>query len=316
MIERGVKGVEICFKKIYERDMDLLILEEFLESPSFAELFLDAAGLGGSCEVIFAAHSLSEAEGESDITLVLQYANRKVALLIEDKIDAPTMPEQSLRYHKRAEQAKRRGEYDEYHVILVAPQAYHDAHQNDENAAYRYRVTYEQLQAWFAQQATVRSRFKNAMVEFAIEQNRAGYQVREVEAVTAFWRCLRRYCGEHYPQLSMLGADTPKGGSAAWPEFRTALEKVRVIYKSQKGIVDLEFPGFGDRGDQLRTVLGERLAADMRLEKTGKSASVRLENPQWAVSFHENFAEQETAVREALNAVSRLCRLAADLKDL
>lgn len=308
-----MENTEICFKKIYERDMDLLILEEFLASPSFAKLFLDKVGLVGTYTVVYGAHSLSDADGESDITLILQYADRKVALLIEDKIDAPTMPEQSARYRKRAEQAMARGEYSEAYVILVAPEAYHDAHRNDKNAAYGYRVTYEQLLQWFAEQPAARSQFKKAMIAFAIQQNRLGYQVLEVEEVTSFWRCLRRYCAERHPNLSMLGADTPKGGGAAWPEFRTPLENVRVVYKSQKGIGDLEFPGFGERIQYLRAALGERLQPGMRIEKTGKSAAVRLEQPNWAVSFHEAFSKQSTVVEEVLQAVETLCAVASKI---
>lgn len=305
-----MENTKIWFRKIYERDIDLLILEEFLESPSFARLFLDAVGLSGEYTVVFAAHSVSDADGESDITLILQYADRKVALLIEDKIDAVTMPEQSQRYQKRAERSKAEGEYDEYYVILAAPEAYHAAHRNDANAAYDYRITYERLLEWFASQTTARSRFQKAMIEWAIEEQRAGYQVQEDAAVTSFWRSLRYYCAAQFPKLSMLGADAPKGSAAAWPEFRTTLANVRVIYKSPKGIVDLEFAGFGAHVGELRALLGERLAAGMRIEKTGKSAVVRLENPRWAVSFHEAFAPQEPAVREALQAVSKLCALA------
>ena len=75
---------------------------------------------------------------------------RRVALygtdrLIEDKIDAQTMPKQSERYHKRAQNAISRGEYDFYYVILAAPADYHRAHENDSNAQYEHRICYEEL---------------------------------------------------------------------------------------------------------------------------------------------------------------------------
>ena len=304
----------IQIKKVYERDMDLLIMEEFLESPTFAKLFLDEVGLEGAYTVVYAAHSLSDADGESDITLVLQYADRRVALLIEDKINAPTMPKQSARYAKRAEQAKRRGEYQQSFVILAAPEAYHKAHSADANAAYDFRVTYEKLRNWFAAQNTARGAFKMALIDRALEEKRLGYQVQEVEAVTCFWRDLRRYCEEQYPQLSMIGVDAPKGGGAAWPEFRTVQEKVRVIYKSQKGTVDLEFPEFGDRRGELRAILGKQLSEDMRLVKTGKAAAVRMEDPRWAISFHQDFTQQEAVILEVLQAVEKLCNLVEDVE--
>ena len=104
----------IEFKRIYEHDMDLLIIEEFISDRNFARIFLDKLQLSNDYVVCKAIHSLADADGESDITLILQYPDKKVGLLIEDKIDAQTMPEQSERYHKRAQKAISRGEYDCY----------------------------------------------------------------------------------------------------------------------------------------------------------------------------------------------------------
>lgn len=115
----------IEFKKIYEHDMDLLIIEEFISDRNFARLFLDKLQLSNNYTIQKASHSMADSDGESDITLILQYPDKRVALLIENKIDAQTMPEQSERYHKRAQKAVSRGEYDCYYVMLAAPADYH-----------------------------------------------------------------------------------------------------------------------------------------------------------------------------------------------
>ena len=305
-----METVAVEFRKIYEHDIDLLILEEFLADPEFAQIFLEKAGLGKDCTVIKAAHSLSDSEGESDLTFVLQYPGKKIAILVEDKIDAQTMPEQSERYHRRAEKAQGRGEYDEHFVFLVAPEDYHKEHANDANADYGYRVSYEELRTYLRRRADVRAEFKAAMLDFAVQEKRTGYQVQEVETVTEFWKKLRQYCKRNFPELDMAGEDSPKGASAVWPEFRTSLKKVKVFYKSQRGTVDLEFPGYGMRKADLDAIVGKKLSDSMRTRVTGKSASVRIENERWRLDFTQRFEGNETVVDEVLQAVSELCCLA------
>lgn len=301
----------IEFKRIYEHDMDLLIIEEFISDRNFARIFLDKLQLSNDYVVCKAIHSLADADGESDITLILQYPDKKVGLLIEDKIDAQTMPEQSARYHKRAQNAVSRGEYDCYYVVLVAPADYHEEHKYDSNAVYENRVCYEELREYIKKNNDVRASFKVAMIDCALNERNAGYQVQEVPAVTAFWIKLRQFCKENYPQLNMIGEDAPKGAAARWPEFRTSLGAVKVIYKSQKGYVDLEFPKYGDSISELLSKIGEKMVAPMQVWKTGKSASVRIANDKWILDFLQDFDKCKDTVSEILQAVSVLCEFAS-----
>jgi hypothetical protein len=300
-------------RKVYERDMDLLIMEEFISDRGFAQLFLDKIHLGDDYILHKASHSLADTDGESDITLVLQYPDKKIALLIEDKIDAQTMPGQSQRYHIRAQHAISRGEYDKHYVILAAPADYHKEHETDSNAAYEYRICYEELREYLCKQGSARAMFKTAIIDCALKEKKAGYQVQEVPAVTEFWVKLRQFCKEQYPQLHMVGEDAPKGASARWPEFRTSLGTLKVIYKSQKGYVDLEFPRYGDRIADLQSIIGDRLMEPMQIEKAGKSASVRLFDEKWVLDFTQHFDAYRTVVADVLQAVSRLCKFASTL---
>lgn len=303
----------IEFKKIYEHDMDLLIIEEFISDRNFARIFLDKLQLSDDYAIHKVSHSLADSDGESDITLILQYPDKRVALLIEDKIDAQTMPEQSARYHKRAQSAISRGEYDCYYVMLAAPADYHREHANDGNAAYEYRICYEELREYLSKQDYARAVFKTAMVDCALREKKAGYQVQEVPAVTEFWIKLRQFCKENYPQLSMVGEDAPKGAAASWPEFRTSLGTVKVVYKSQKGFVDLELPQYGDRIAELHSIVGDRMAEPMQIWKTGKSASVRLSDEKWVLDFTQDFGACQPAISDILQAVSKLCKFASAL---
>ena len=308
-----MQNTVIEFKKIYEHDMDLLIIEEFISDRNFAQIFLDKLQLSNDYTIQKASHSMADSDGESDITLILQYPDKRVALLIEDKIDAQTMPEQSERYHKRAQKAISRGEYDCYYVLLVAPADYHREHENDSNAAYEYRVYYEELREYLHNQCNMRTAVKMAMIDCALKEKKAGYQVQEVPAVTEFWIKLRRFCKENYPQLNMVGEDAPKGAAASWPEFRTSLGTIKVIYKSQKGFVDLEFPKYGDNVADLLSKVKGKMTSSMQIWKTGKSASVRISDDRWILDFSENFDEQTAVIAEVLQAVSTLCEFAAML---
>ena len=303
----------IEFKKIYEHDMDLLIIEEFISDRGFAQLFLDKLNLPDNYEIQRASHSLADADGESDITIVLQYPDKRVALLIEDKIDAQTMPQQSERYGKRAQKAVSRGEYEQYFVMLAAPDDYHKEHMSDSNADYQYRICYEELRDYLNSKNTPRAVFKTAMIDCALKEKKAGYQVEEVQAVTDFWIKLRQFCKANYPHLNMVGEDSPKGASASWPEFRTSLGTIKVVYKSQKGYVDLEFPKYGDKVADLRSIINDRMPSYMQVWKTGKSASVRIANDRWIIDFSQNFDEYKAEIDEVLHAVSALCGFASTI---
>ena len=91
----------------------------------------------------------------------------------------------------------------------------------------------------------------------------------------------------------MAGEDAPKGATAVWPEFRTSLGAIKVIYKSNKGYVDLEFPKYGDKVADLLSVIKDRMSNSMQVWKTGKSASVRISNDNWILDFSQSFENTE-----------------------
>ena len=300
----------VQFKKIYEQNMDLLILEECIADPNFTAIFLKEVGLSADYTAINGIHSYSDADGESDITLILQYPHERVALLIEDKIDAPVMPQQSARYQKRGQSGKDEGLFERFFVILAAPNSYVAEHAGNSGADYPHHVSYERLLEHFEADCSPRSQFKAEMIRCALEGKKRGYQVKEVKPVTEFWTALRSYCNDRYPQLELTGSDSPKGANALWPEFRTSLRGCRVFYKSNKGCVDLEFPKYGEQIGKLHSLLDGLMDAEMSLQQTGGAAVVRIRNDRWNVSFTQPFLVHQSEIDEVLHAVSRLCGIA------
>src|SRR5947209_916284 len=112
----------------YERDIDLLLAEEFTVSPTFARWFVDRTKFSGAPWQALDVHvSRSDSTGESDLEVRLRQASGdSFALLIEDKIDAPFQHDQLLRYYRRAEAAVQRRDYVDCEIILCAPQSYYE----------------------------------------------------------------------------------------------------------------------------------------------------------------------------------------------
>ena len=100
-----------------ERDIDLLIIEEFISDESFARIFLTAVGISEPYIIEEAIHSKTDATlGESDIVFILNTSGKRHALHIEDKIDAMAMPEQHNRYILRAQKDIVGVQYDSFSV--------------------------------------------------------------------------------------------------------------------------------------------------------------------------------------------------------
>ena len=89
------------FNGVSERDMDLLFLEEFAVNKDFWDLFIQQIqdfDLNGYEIVSEELSFVDAALGESDLTIVLENKGHKVALLIEDKINAVAQPRQYERW--------------------------------------------------------------------------------------------------------------------------------------------------------------------------------------------------------------------------
>lgn len=293
--------MEIQFDTTLERDIDLLIMEEFISSPQFARIFLDAAGVHCDYTIEQVIHSMRDADlGESDIVFILNTGNKRHALHIEDKIDALAMPNQRSRYSQRAEKAISAGKYDEYSVLIVAPSKYLSA--NKEAHKYEHQVQYEQLRNYFAAQNDIRSQYKLALIDRAIHDQKSGYQYEANPAVVDFCTAMDAYQKEHYPAL-------PIGTQAWWRGYKTLISNATIIYKANKGFCDLQFSNC-TREDLLAKVK-DYLSDRMTVEKTGKSASVRITvSPVW---FGRQFSDKEAEVDEALTAIAELLELARTL---
>ena len=293
--------MKINFDTVLERDMDLLIMEEFISDPAFAQIFLNSIGITSAYTIEQAIHSLTDADlGESDIVFILNVDGRRYAVHIEDKVDAQAMKAQYDRYHQRASKDIAAGVYDAYAVLIVAPEKYLSV--NIEAHKYEHQVSYELLRNHFDSKADIRSQYKLALIDRAIYEQKSGYQWEANPDVVQFCSAMDAYQKEHYPGL-------PIGTQAWWRGYKTLLPDATIVYKANKGFCDLQFSNCTPQ--ELYPRVKEHLSERMTVEKAGKSASVRIHTqPVW---FEHQFEDRIVEVDFALAAISELYELSKAL---
>lgn len=286
--------MDIKIDTTMERDIDLLIMEEFIVDKQFAKMFLESANIFEECDIVKAIHSKTDVEfGESDIVFILKINDKLHALHIEDKINAIAMPEQNSRYHLRAKKDIDNGDYDTYSVIIVAPQKYLDI--NTEAQKYEYKVTYEQMLEFFNGKDGIRSKYKAALIERAIREQRSGYQWKANSDVVRFCNDMHEYQMEHFPGMT-------KGTIAWWPIYKTIHKGIEVWFKANKGYCDLSFTKLTYH--DLYKGYRDKIYGRMEIVETGKSSAIRIAvNP---IRFEDDFNDVVNDVHKALEAINIL----------
>lgn len=306
--------MDIRFLDIIERDIDMLILEEFVASQEFANIFLSKIGMSDA-KVVAVEHSKTDAElGESDITVIVQANNKKYGLLIEDKIDAVAQPDQCKRYFERGKRGIEHRDYESFDVFIVAPEKY--LMNNEEAANYSFKVKYEELLSYFKAKDDARSLFKASQIEQAINHQKTEYKVVEVSSVTDFWNKYIDFQEANYAHLSSVNSKGPKGARSTWPTYRTVHKDVTIVHKTEKGYVDLSFRGGYKNIHLLATFLEENVGdykgLGLSIEQASSSAVLRKKLS--SVDVRQPFESQQAEIDEAFRAVDLLNDIALRLE--
>lgn len=308
MIEKEER-IECRFSDISEHDMDMLFLEEFVSSVDFLNIFLSKAGIDDGHVISVESSKTDIGLGESDMTIIIENNSKKTGLLIEDKIDAIAMPDQYKRYVLRGNKGVNNGDYDSYHIFIVAPEKYLST--DKEAGKYPNKVSYESIADYFENQGDQRANFKLQQIRFAIEKQKTGYQVIEDTKVTDFWKKYAEYQKKNYPGLLLVYKNGIKGHNAAWPRFNTVISRLYMYHKTEKGFIDLTFDGCGDRMLLIENMLvkhdEEYLKKGFTVQRTQKSAAIRLEVP--ALDIHENFDDQIEKIKECFDNIQKMTDL-------
>ena len=288
--------MEFSIENVYERDIDLYIINKFLNDSKFKELFLKKINCQ-NYQVCKCLHSLSDENGESDITIILENDNRKIGLLIEDKINAIAMPKQYERYILRAEKQKHEGLFDNYYIFIIAPKSYIDS--NTEAKKYDNKISYEEILDYISGDV-----YGESLIKKAIEIKKKGYEVIENKAVTLFWEKYYDMVENRFSDLELKTNKGSKGSKACWPVFHTPIEKIHIIHKSNEGFLDLRFRNVSLYYSEVYDIVKNVLKENMTLQKTGKSLAIRIDVPE--IDFKKDFEEQEENVIKCLEEVKKM----------
>lgn len=301
--------LESPFIYLSERDIDLLVLEEMIVSSSFREWFATKVSLVASPAATFlgARHSVWDpALGESDlIALWCQADGCRVALLIENKINAPAQPNQGARYVQRGRGGIENGSWEAFQTCIMAPARYLES--SGEAQAYGARVSYEEIRDYFrsGEEQDCRAKYRADILAAAIEQQRRGYSPEIDEGVSQFWYEFWRLSLDRCPRIGMQCPD-PKPAGAGWiwtrpPELGG---ESWLGFKLLNGFVDLQLDGAGDRVEEIDALCMARLDGEVRAVRTGKSTSLRIEVAP--IDASDKVENQHDAIFAAFDAAVRL----------
>ena len=295
---------------VSERDIDLLLLEEFTASHAFARWFLKNVGVDAHADlkVVHAQRSVTQSIGESD--LLVAFSDKRGDthyLLIENKIAAGFQPRQAARYQDRGRKAQANGLCKTYTTVLFAPGAYLRTKSN--RRGFDAAVLYEDVHSWFARQRALgsRARYKQALLSSAINKAKYGSQPVEDAPVTDFWQSYWRLALDVAPDLEMSEPKS-KPSRAGFIYFRpgTLPHGVAIVHKLRHGFLDLQFANLGRQLSKIREEFGSTLLPGMKIERAAKSGVIRQTVPVFDTG--RPFAEQATTARMCIERAAALLR--------
>lgn len=310
--ERGVRpmttdtGPDLSVGGLAERDLDLLLLEEFASSPGFLRWFLGRVNLAAKKpRLLRAARSVAHSIGESDLEIFVEQSGYITAILIENKITAAFQNRQAERYRRRGAAYVRNDRCHAFVTVLVAPEAYFGA-DPDDRKGFDAVVTYESIRQQFLDVGLgARLAYKLNLLDGAIVKARVGYRLEEDPPVTDFWRAYWRLATEVAPELEMPEPG-PRPAKSGFIYFTPSdlPRGVHIVHKTRHGNVDLQFYRMGKRLPEMRERFCAHLEHNMVLERAGGSAVIRLRVPQLSIS---------TDLREQVHDATAGLKAASDL---
>lgn len=287
----------IPVESILERDLDLLLLEEFNVNEQFCRWFTQELGLPDFNEMNIAWRSITAfGLGETDILFSYGSEQGKVYVLIENKLDASFQDAQFERYSKRAAKYIQEKDCEIAFSILIAPEVY-----CINQSEFELYLSYEQIAKQLAHFGDKRSLFKCDLLNIASEKLRRGYQPVNSEPVQQFWLNYWNYKEEHFPSLSMKKPGIVPHNSD-WPMiYDDELKGITFYHKLAQGNVDATF-----KGNDEETVLEitRKLPAEMTLVQHAKSFSIRLFTGK--IDRTKDFHSQFEYVEKGLKGMNQL----------
>jgi len=292
-IEENILPVE----SIQERDVDLILLEELKTDITFCEWLINELDFPKITENKGAWRSISDyGLGETDILFSYLSKNKKVYILIENKLDVFFQDKQYERYLMRAEKYITDKNCDLAFIVLVAPKLYCE-NQNE----FESYLTYEQIAKRLEFTGTKRNLFKSELLKIASEKLRRGYKPINSPPVQNFWHSYWEFKTENYPNLRMKKPDIVPANSD-WPMlFDDELKGIVFYHKLAQGNIDATFKNFPI---ETEIKIKELLPTDSKFIKHSKSFSIRYFSGKCDRS--KDFESQKSTANKGLENMEKL----------
>ena len=308
------------FGYLRERDVDTLLMYSFVLDNDFLRLFTDKLDWNLNNPKITSIE-LSKTDpslGESDVTVVFSSGNQNYALLIEDKIDAEAQPNQCERYYQRGDLGVDHKDYDAFAVFIVAPKRYLDT--DNEASEYENKISFEEIEAYLEKRENAFDKLRLTEIQQLIAAPNKSYVSIPDESATALWLEYIDYVHTNYPELDLCVTvkHKPKGGS--WIEYRTPFDrsKVKILHKTERGCLDLQFSGLANKQEELAVILSEQIGdyenQGFEIVAVGKSAALRKNfGKKAAVDYDKTFSSQSEIIKEQIEWIEKINLLAAKI---
>ncbi len=292
-MEENILQVE----SIRERDVDLIILEELATDNTFCKWFVDELSLPQLTEWKGVWRSIVDfGLGETDILFSYIAGQKRIYVLIENKLDASFQDKQFERYQMRAEKYKSENSCDLAFTVLIAPKLYCDNQSEFENF-----IMYEQIIKRLMFTGTQRNLFKSNLLKIASEKLRRGYQPLNSVPVQKFWKAYWKLKVEKYPHFRMKKPDIVPHNSD-WPMlYDDNLTGIVFYHKLGQGNTDATFKRFPNETEhKIKNLLPE----EWQLVKHNKNFSIRVFSGK--VDRNKDFISQERLVERGLEALEKI----------
>lgn len=310
-----------------ERDIDLLLVEEFAASQDFTQRILKSIGLvdlGFKCATVMHSVRRIHSRREIDISVQVDTNDGSVLLLIENKLDTSEQPRQAESYRDEAKEQERN--YDLVLTILVCPSEYHATNARFASGFDRV-ITYEELARFFEERVSIetgelaaRLEHRRRMIWQAIEKQRRGYtQVihpAKREFSERYVVLLSQIAPELIPGPSMLRESAAESvtmifASQTLPKW-PFLPKMRIVHQLREANANINFYTWGDYYNELVAKIsvdlaqtGIRAIPSVNKRKGGR-AGLMLVVSTPPLDHFAPFDDQIEAVRDGINSTRAL----------
>jgi hypothetical protein len=297
---------------VAERDLDFVLVEELSVNDEFCDWFTSRLyGKPIFASSIGAWHSVSDASlGETDVLYMFRSdEDGRVAVLIENKIDAGAQPKQAERYQLRGEKGEQAKDWDDFMTCLVAPSKYLNGGTPLEG--YDCQVSYEELMSFFVSRRSRDSRylFKAQLIREAIEKNRRGYQAAISAEMTHF---VKDYCDLALRISPSCGVQEarPRPEGSTWVLFRPSgfPGDVSLYHQLTRGFAKLLIAGAASQLEPLKLRFAPFLSEGVEFGTAGKSLSFSISVPKVEPLKH-SLKEEEAHATEGIAAIDRLATI-------